>query len=417
MSAYKWQFSARFRRHAFGWRSKIPLQRIKEAISEIRKISDKEPLLAAEGAVLFLEKISPALEHVDSSSGAIGNAVNHAIEILVPIISRCVVPDKKRQQWLERLWEAIQNDHMPYIEYLSDFWGELCVTPELSSFWADKFIDVVKCVWQPRTEKTGMSFYQGTPACLSALFAAKRYEELLDLLENAPLKFWHDQRWGAKTLVAMGRSADALNYIEASKGINVPIKEMSLVCEEILISMGLPDEAYHRYALVANQSTTNLATFRALAKKYPNKPHAEILNDLIASQPGSEGKWFAAAKAAGFFDLAVKLVSHSPTDPRTLTRAAKEFEITRPEFSLACGMASLRWIVLGYGYEITNADVLTTYSAVINAGKTLGKNESQVNEKILELLSEQPHNPFVSTILMPYLRLQNLSRHNGGSSS
>ena len=30
-------------------------------------------MLAAEGAVLFLEKVSPALEHVDSSSGAIGS--------------------------------------------------------------------------------------------------------------------------------------------------------------------------------------------------------------------------------------------------------------------------------------------------------------------------------------------------------
>ena len=32
--------------------------------------------IAAEGAVLFLEKVAPALEHVDSSSGAIGSAVN-----------------------------------------------------------------------------------------------------------------------------------------------------------------------------------------------------------------------------------------------------------------------------------------------------------------------------------------------------
>lgn len=50
-------------------------------IEEIKQRSD--PVLAAEGAVLFLEKVSPALEHVDSSSGAIGTAVNHAIEELV----------------------------------------------------------------------------------------------------------------------------------------------------------------------------------------------------------------------------------------------------------------------------------------------------------------------------------------------
>jgi len=39
---------------------------------------------AAEGSVLLLEKLSPALERVDSSSGSIGNAVNKAIEALVP---------------------------------------------------------------------------------------------------------------------------------------------------------------------------------------------------------------------------------------------------------------------------------------------------------------------------------------------
>jgi hypothetical protein len=34
-----------------------------------------------------LERISPALENVDSSSGGIGTAVNHAIARLVPIIA------------------------------------------------------------------------------------------------------------------------------------------------------------------------------------------------------------------------------------------------------------------------------------------------------------------------------------------
>jgi hypothetical protein len=35
-----------------------------------------------------LERVSPALQHVDGSSGAIGTAVNHAIEELVAIIVR-----------------------------------------------------------------------------------------------------------------------------------------------------------------------------------------------------------------------------------------------------------------------------------------------------------------------------------------
>jgi hypothetical protein len=62
MNQHKWQFPSRFRRNAFGWRSQVSLQRIKEVLFEIR-----DPSLAAD-EVLFLEKTSPALEHVDGSS-------------------------------------------------------------------------------------------------------------------------------------------------------------------------------------------------------------------------------------------------------------------------------------------------------------------------------------------------------------
>ncbi|MDP1869989.1 MAG: hypothetical protein Q8K61_00020 [Gallionella sp.] len=38
--------------------------------------------------------------------------------------------------------------------------------------------------------------------------------------------------------------------------------------------------------------------FRSICKKYPHKPPTEILNDLVVSTHGQEGKWFAAAKDA-----------------------------------------------------------------------------------------------------------------------
>jgi hypothetical protein len=40
---------------------------------------------------LFLAKLAPAIEQVDSSSGGIGSAVNRAIETLVPIIAKADV--------------------------------------------------------------------------------------------------------------------------------------------------------------------------------------------------------------------------------------------------------------------------------------------------------------------------------------
>ena len=97
---HKWTFRPRFRRNAFGWRSQPAIRRIKEAVVEIKKVARKDPVLGGEGAVLFLEKISPALEQVDSSSGFIGNAVNKAIEVLVPIIAKAPIESKQRNQRL-----------------------------------------------------------------------------------------------------------------------------------------------------------------------------------------------------------------------------------------------------------------------------------------------------------------------------
>jgi len=90
-SAHKWEFKARsrFRRHAFGWRSQPAIQRVKQATSEIRKFTRTDPVLAAEGAVTLFERLSPAIEHVDGSSGAIGTAVDNAIAERIDTIWPC----------------------------------------------------------------------------------------------------------------------------------------------------------------------------------------------------------------------------------------------------------------------------------------------------------------------------------------
>lgn len=398
MSAHKWQFASRFRRYAFGWRSDTPVQRIKEAVAEIKLVARKEPVLAAEGAINLLEKLSPALEQVDSSSGALGSAVNKAIDILVPIIVKADVEPKLRQRWLERLWQALQDDEMPYIELLGDYWGELCVTPELASHWADEFLPVVESVWSSNT--SGHGFFKGTSACLASMYAAARHEELLALIDKAPFKWWHDRRWGVKALSALGKKAEAIRYAEESRGLNDPDWQIAQACEDILLSSGLLDEAYRRYAVAANQGITNLATFRAIAKKYPNKQPEEILRDLIASTPGAEGKWFAAAKDAGLFDVAIELVTRSPTDPRTLTRAARDYAEKQPDFALAAGLAALHWISRGHGYEISGGDVLDAYSAVNQAAVGAGVPAQRINEQILAMTAgAQPGNSLMRTIL------------------
>ena len=204
--AHKWTFAARFRRHAFDWRSQPAVQRVREATAEIRNLARKDPALAAAGAVLFLEKVSPALEHVDGSCGAIGTAVNHAVEICAKIIAEAPVNDETRDRWLDRLWEAHQNDEIPYIERLTDYWGELCASNSRASAWADRLIGTVKSVWSPN-RKPG-DYFHGTMACLSALFHAGRHEELIALLDKPPLSLWHYREWGVRALAAMGRKAE-----------------------------------------------------------------------------------------------------------------------------------------------------------------------------------------------------------------
>ena len=85
-------------------------------------VSPNDAAAAADGAVRLIERLSPALEHVDSSSGAVGSAVNGAIATLVPIISSANVPISRREKWLERLYEVHAADQVPYIEILADCW-------------------------------------------------------------------------------------------------------------------------------------------------------------------------------------------------------------------------------------------------------------------------------------------------------
>jgi hypothetical protein len=385
MTTHKWQFASRFRRNAFGWRSDAPIKRIKEAVTEIRQAAKKDAVLGALGAVTLLEKLSPALEHVDSSSGSLGAAVNGAIDTLVQIIASPDVNRSVRQRWLERLWEAVEDDGMPYIEVLGEYWGEVCVTKELASEWADRFLPSLERVWS----MTGPQhiYYKGTTACLASLCAAGRHEQLLALLQKSRYNSWSDRRWGVRALVAMGKKAEAIRYAEETRGLNSPDWQISQDCEAILLSSGLPDEAYSRYALEANVGTTNLATFRAIAKKYPHKPAQDILRRLVQSQPGAEGKWFAAAKDAGLFDLAIELVTHSPTDPRTLARAARDYCIDQPRFAVASGMAALHWISQGHGYDITGTDVLDAYTALMQAARGAGMDENGIAEQIRTITS------------------------------
>jgi len=395
--AHPWEFVRRFRRGAFGWKSQPAMLRVRQAVSEIKKATRRDPALGAEGAVRFLERVSPALEHVDSSSGAIGTAVNHAIEELVAIIAGAPADAETREGWLERLSEAHANDAIPYIERLGDFWGELCASREIASVWADRLVPVVELAWSPDPERRG--FFHGTTACFSALLRAGRHEEILALLEKAPFVFWPYRQWGVRALAALGRTDEAIHYAEASRGLNDSPVGIARACEEILLASGRAEEAYQRYALDATRGTSYLATYRALAGKYPEKGSEELLGDLVESTPGDEGKWFATAKEVRLFDEAIQLANRTPCDPKTLTRAARDFADERPEFAIEAGLVALRWLVEGYGYEITGLDVWAAFTSTMKAAEKAGR-AGEVRSQIRTLIASETYGEkFVTRIL------------------
>ena len=366
---HKWTFLARFRAGAYSWKSsRLACQRLREAVSEIKKVAKKEPDLAAEGAVRLIERLWPALEHVDSSSGALGSAVNKTLDQLLPVIINAPADAKTRHKWLERLWQAMEDDSVDYLAPVGDRWGEVCGSVETANQWAEELMPTLRSCW---ADPNPGNYFHGATACLSCLLVAERFQDLLDLLALDRKPFWHYRRYGVEALLSMGKKSEALQYAEASRGLNQPDSAIDQACEEILTSSGLHDEAYRRYGLRAAQGNSYLARFRAVAKRYPMIAPAGILSDLINTTPGEEGKWFATAKDLKLYELALQLAEKSPCEPKTLTRAAKDLLESEPAFAFGSAMAALRWLNEGWGYEVTSIDVIDAYNLALEAADRL----------------------------------------------
>jgi hypothetical protein len=359
-------------------------------------VARHDKLLAAEGAVLLLERLSPALEHVDSSSGAIGSAVNRAIDALVETITSAPADPGTRDRWLERLWDAYQADQIPYIETLGDHWGDLCGSPAVAARWADRLIGICRMAFDPDPKVRG--YFHGTTVCLSALLAAGRHQEILDLLEINPRTIWNYRQYGVRALAVMGRPADAVRYAEAGRGLNDSPVAVARECEDILLSTGQRDEAYERYGLVANHAATHTAWFRAVLKKYPERTPAAVLDDLVAETPGEEGKWFAAAKDAKLFDKAIALANLTPCSPQTLTRAARDFAESNPTFALEAGVTAIRWLAQGHGYDVTVLDVHSAYTHTMNAARRAGRVD-EIRSLIRHYVTDGRLGAFMTTVI------------------
>jgi len=58
---------------------------------------------------------------------------------------------------------------MHYLEYFREFWGELFLTPEIASKWADYLAPTLTTMCGHYANSGEYGYFKGPPACLSAL--------------------------------------------------------------------------------------------------------------------------------------------------------------------------------------------------------------------------------------------------------
>ena len=369
---HKWVFKARFRAGAYGWRgSGLASKRLKEAVSEINKVAKREPVEAAEGSVALMERLWPAFQDIDTSTGALGGAVSGTLQKLIPLLIDAPADEKTRRQWLERLFTAIQEDGVDYLAPLEDRWGEICVLPELADSWAEFLMPTVRRVW---SDHSSFAFVNGGHACLSCLLHLGRYRELNELLSLQAHPIWSTEQFGAEALARQGMTDAAIAFAEARRVDGYGEWHIIRFCERVLLEAGREQEAYRDYGLLAADGNTYLSVFRTTVRKYPKLDPRQILLDLISTR-GGKGKWFAAAKSAGYLDVALDCAAVGTSEPATLIRAARDFLDKDPAFATQIALQAIQDLVAEKGYDPTPLDAVAAFDLAIAGASQLEKQE------------------------------------------
>ena len=399
---HKWIFKARFRTNAYGWTaSGLAIKRLREGVSEIRKVARNDPVLGADGAVCLMERLWPALQGIDSSSGALGTAVNRTVEALISILIAAPADRKTREKWLDRLYEAVLEDGVNYLSPVEDRWGDICGFPELANQWADRILPFLRDTW---TEEELGRWAVGASICLSCLLKTERYRELEEVLSLRFSHFWAFDKFWAEALVRQGRIDEAIAYAEAQLSRQHSRYQILRFCERVLLQAGRRDEAYRRYGLQTASGTNNLAVFTKTAQTYPDRSTREILMDLIEAR-GDKGKWFAAAKDAGHLDIALECASLGTTEPATLIRAARDFSETEPRFAAQMALQAIEDLLEGCGYEPIGLDIMKAYDCLMKAARNCGATDWATAE-VERLLARgsPPHDRLMRQALVSHVK-------------
>lgn len=349
-----WQFQRHFRPNAYGWRSGPPLSRLRQALSELKQVARNDQVLAAEGAVRLIERLPPALEYTDDSSGSLRGGISQALELTAAFVSSADVDAQTRQDWLERLWTAYEQDERPWIEALGDLWGDLCGSELTAAQWAERLTP------RPRpsqhAERIDYAYDRRTVAWLSASFRAGRHDAIVKAL--AEDQFWPHARWAVAALRARGETERALSRAEAATGRFGSVEALQ-ICEELLLELGRRDEAWQRFALEAHESPSRVKWLKSLLKTYPEYDAGSILAQLVATSRGQEGRWFAAARNNGLLNEALLLAENSAAEPATLITALKQHADSDPPFAFGCGLLAVRGLLRGDAFDPDKIEIET----------------------------------------------------------
>lgn len=371
--SHKWAFKAGMRTGAFGWRgSAKAIARLKSASAEIRAMWRTDPVVAADGVVALAGRIWPAFEHIDTSSGALGAAVRRTQEHLLPILIEAPADEQLRAAWLERLRAAILDDGVDYLAPISERFGEIAAFETLQNAHADRDLDLVRASW---SDHARFSHVPTATLTLSCLLEAGRHEELLALLALHKTHLWFYEKFGAEALLRQGREEEALARATALlDGDRQPWghHDIALFCEGILLRLGKAEEAYRRFGLPSAFGNTWLAMWRDLVKRYPDRDPRGILEDLIALH-GRKGKWFAAAKTAGYLDIALDCAADAEAAPATLIRSARDFASKDPDFATQVALHAIAHLLAGRGFDATPLDIDEALGHLMTASRLIDR--------------------------------------------
>ena len=372
---HKWAFSPGLRAGAFGWRgSAKAIDRLKRARSEIRAVNRKDPVTAAAGVVTLAERIWPAFEHIDTSTGALGGAVSRTLDDLLEVLINAPATEATRATWLERLRTAIIDDGVQYLTPISEHFGRIAVFSVLMHKHADRDLDLIEQAW---ADHARFSHVPTATLTLSCLLEAGRHDELLALLKLRNIRMWSDERFATEALLRQGREDEALarakSMLEDDRH-GWGRAEIARFCETVLLRQGKAEEAYRCFGLPHARGNTWLAMWRDLVRRYPDRDARALLEDLIALH-GRNGKWFATAKTAGYLDIALDCAADPEAEPATLIRAARDFVVKDPAFAAQVALQAIGHLHAGRGYEPAPSDIDTAVDHFLAASRRIARTE------------------------------------------